>query len=355
MQRGTGKGMVEANDNPEVVGKGNSEDLELKEHIETTKVFRVLLELQSNAKVIEEHCPGDEIDSDYSFAIVVQHVRVELNCLKDVAVKQLYKYIQSGYVTLSPPDENIELSQLLHAEDRYDKIKIYLNEPKMMEFLINDSVMLGNYIARLVGSIQKLEEAQNSYKNREEKIEQSCQEIKNLYSDANTQLQAWQKNRDDDKVAFEAMSQSLKTELKEVTKKAEENIGKATTDKIEEELMPSGKIGAAMQNMQKDILQYMGIFIAIFAIIGLNVGHAESWSTSDFFHMNLVITAAMATLLFLISVIMKGKSWRTFFMGILTAALWIAAAFVFCVLPYFKDEVIFFWETYYRCIRFLRI
>ena len=96
-----------------------------------------------------------------------------------------------------------------------------------------------------------------------------------------------------------------------------------------------------MQDMQKDIIQFMGIFIAIFAIIGLNLNHAESWTISDFFQMNLVITASLTTLLFLVSVVLNNKDngFRKWLMGILTVLLWGASIFVFFIFPYLKYKI----------------
>lgn len=148
----------------------------------------------------------------------------------------------------------------------------------------------------------------------------SCEEL--IEADKNARAQETEQLKAD----MDKHAETLKTDIETLTEKQ-------VDDKLEEELKLSGKIGSATQDMQKDIIQFMGIFIAIFALLGLNISNAAKWTTADFFHMNLVIIASMATLVFLISIIMNVKSLRTICMGILTVALWVLSAFVFFMFP----------------------
>ena len=330
--------MVEANDNPEVVGKGNSEDQELKEHIETTKVFRVLLELRPNEAKVKGYTSNYGADTTYLFSIVVGHVCEKLNWDEENVASKLQDFKKRGYVTLSLLDEESEEEQLIDdvavANYDYSKIGIRLNEPQIMEVLINDSIIFGEQIEKMMESVRQLNEFQKNYESSQEVMNEKYGRMRELHLETASIKREWESERDSDRQEREMQAEALKTEVKKMAEeRAKKEAETISTAKIEEELMLNGKIGAAMQNMQKEILQYMGIFIAIFALIGLNIGHTESWSISDFFHMNLVIAGSMATLLFFISVLMEAKSLRTLFMGILTAVLWIAAAVAFMYFP----------------------
>ncbi len=343
--------MAETNEGLTVEGRDSLEGQKLKEHIETTKVFRVLLEQQPITANVLEDVQESGTDPIYTFSIVVKRVCERLGYEEEAAVSKLRDFAGHGYVTLLPFEKESATEQEIE-ENNYDKTGIQLNKPKIMDLLIDDSIMLGERIEKLMDSIQRMSEFQSAYGSPEE-IAQKHQEIEKLYSDAETMKSEWEKARDADKAEREKQAEELKSEVVKIAetkakKTAEETAQSISADEIGKALGLSGKIGAAMQDMQKDIIQYMGIFIAIFALIGLNLGRTESWSISNFFHMNLVITASMATLLSFISVLMEGKSPRTRIMGVLTVVLWIAAVFVFFVFPYLRDEIISFWATYDR-------
>ena len=174
--------------------------------------------------------------------------------------------------------------------------------------------------------LQKQVPVWEDYGNSREEMAKQYQEAKELHDESMSMKTSCEETIENDKQSRVQEAEQFK-----------EDIQKSTTNQVakqlEEELKLSGKIGSLTQDMQKDIIQYMGIFIAIFALLGLNISNAENWTITDFFHINLVIIASMATLLFLISIIMKGKSARTACMGILTTVLWMLSVFVFFVLP----------------------
>lgn len=185
--------MAETNEGLTVEGRDSVEDQKLKEHIDTTKVFRVLLKLQSINEAVEEHCPEDGIDSNYSFSIVVQHVRDALMCSQEEAVNQLNKYIEEGYVTVLSTDKIVGLKQLLEAGDRYGNMEMCLNEQKMMEFLVNDSAMIGEYIGEMMVSLRQLQRSQSDYESTAESLGQSYQNVENLYNKTKGLVDNWEK------------------------------------------------------------------------------------------------------------------------------------------------------------------
>lgn len=117
-------------------------------------------------------------------------------------------------------------------------------------------------------------------------------------------------------------------------------VDKHVEDRIEEELVSSGKIGAFMQSVQKDIVQYMAIFIAIFSLINLNVGGVgvEKRSLTDYLGVNLLLVSSMVTLFALLeSVFYRIKAKND--TKKISAGLWVASALLWVI------TAVLFWLT----------
>ena len=363
VKRGTGKGMTENNENQatEETERDRLEDTELKEHIDKIKIFRLLLDLPKNPAEVMAHEPEDEVDNTYSFEAVFGKWKA-LGYNESTFIPIMLDFNRKRYITLSSDGES-DLEQPID-ESNYGRIHISLNEPNMLEALLDDFIFLGEHMVRLTSFSKQLEASLFDYEENISKADEIYEKFQAQYTNFSSSKDTWEEKLKADKTERQEQEKALKAEVKKIAEQRSSNIAKSiakTTagNEIEEELKLSGKIGAAMQDMQKDIIQFMGIFIAIFAIIGLNLNQAESWTISNFFQMSLVITASMASLLLFISIIMNskaskdgtdgknGKDSRTRYMGILAALLW-ALAFVSFAFPYIKDDIISFWATYFN-------
>lgn len=333
------KRMMDTNENLHGIESNIIEDQKWDEHIRTIELFCLLLQQQPKEDGFNEE--GVEItdETGYMFPVVLQ-LGISHGYDEDGFVSQMLNFKKAGYVTLSSVNEEEDLDQLIR-DKLYDKIQICLNESQMLHALLNDSLTLNKSMRNLAIMLQKQKPVWESYDRSRQEMTRQHQEMEKWHEELTSMKESWEEEIKTDQKNREQEAKDLKIEVESITKEKVDG-------QLEEELKLSGKIGAAMQDMQKDIIQFMGIFIAIFALLGLNISNAGKWSTADFFHINLVITASMATMLFLISVIMKGKSPRTSCMGILTAVLWVTSAFVFFVFPYLKDEIISFWGIYYK-------
>ena len=305
------------------------------ETLHDIEFFHVLLELQPNTEDDEEH----PANSTYMLPVVLQ-AGVKKGYDRETFISHLFRFEEAGYVTLFPDDEEADLDQLKDGK-LFDKIQICINEAKILPVLLKASLTLNEYIKKLADQFEKQKPVWEQYISGREEMDRQHKAVAEWYKKSGEIKTSLEELIGNDKKNRALEAENLRQDMEDITKKR-------VDDQIEDELKRSGRIGAAMQDMQKDIIQFMGIFIAIFALLGLNISNANNWSAADFFHVNLVITASMATLLFLISVIMTGKSRRTHCMGILSAALWALSAFVFFVFPYLEDEIISFWRTYYK-------
>lgn len=327
--------MTEANGELHDAQGIDSEYEKSEEIFQNIDIFYVLLELQPNTEEDEE----PSANNTYMLSVVLQ-AGIKKHYSKEAFISHMFRFEKDGFVTLFSDDDDADLD-LLKEKQLYDKIQICINEAKILPVLLKASLTLNKSIKKLKGQLEKQEPIWKQYESDKKEMDRQYKAVEEWYKKSGELKTSLEKIVADDKKNRTLEAESFTKDMEDITKNR-------VNDLLEDELKRSGRIGAAMQDMQKDIIQFMGIFIAIFALLGLNIGNADNWSAADFFHVNLVITASMATLLFLISVIIKGKSRRTRCMGILTAALWALSAFVFFVFPYLKDEIISFWGTYYK-------
>lgn len=313
----------------------------VREHIKKIKIFRLLLGLPKDAAEVREHDPENDVDSTYQFSIVVSHICKELKFSEEVAISILRDFSRQNYVRLSLHDDEQDESEIeksIQNKDGYDKIELSFSTARILEVLLDDSIVLSEGLEKLIDRSQRQEEFRASYETQFTEISTNYESMGKLYSDTVLAIENFEEAAKTTIKDLNARADSLKAELNETVKpiaekKAKETAEEVAKTEIRKELKLDGDIGSAMQNIQKDIIQFMGIFVAIFALIGLSIGRSSSWSVSDFFCMSLVITASMATLLFFISVIINGKRSRTIFMGIASVILWTTAAFAHFVFP----------------------
>lgn len=86
--------------------------------------------------------------------------------------------------------------------------------------------------------------------------------------------------------------------------KYKDEIPKLTAESVNDELKRDGKIGSFLQDIQRDFIQYMAIFIAVFALVNVNLNGLEGRTIKDFLGINLFLVAAMATLGALLDIVL---------------------------------------------------
>lgn len=304
----------------------------VSEHIKKIEIFRLLLGLPKDAAEVKEHDPENDVDSTYQFSMVVSQICKELKYSEEDAVSILKDFGRKNYVSLSPHDDKIDESEIeksIQNKDDYDKINLSFNTARILEVLLDDSIVLSEGLKKLIDLSERQEEFRSSYETQFTEIAKNYENIEKLQSDIDSAKTEFKTIKDTNIEELKTQADTLKAELNEtVGPIAEKKAEEAAKNKVQDELKLGGDIGSAMQNMQKDIIQFMGIFVAIFALIGLSIGSSSSLSASDFFCVSLAITASMATLLFFISVIINAKRSRTIFTGIASVILWITAAVV---------------------------
>lgn len=307
-----------------MTGENVLEYTELDKHIQKLKLLRLLLEQQPTMGDTGEDGAESTAEDIYMFPIMMA-AGIEQGYTEEHFISEILDFQKAKYLTLLSTDEEADWEQSIQ-EKKWGQIQICLNKEQMFRVLVDNSLILNNSMRNLMALLQKQVPVWEDYGNSREEMAKQYQEAKELHDESMSMKTSCEETIENDKQSRVQEAEQFK-----------EDIQKSTTNQVakqlEEELKLSGKIGSLTQDMQKDIIQYMGIFIAIFALLGLNISNAENWTITDFFHINLVIIASMATLLFLISIIMKGKSARTACMGILTTVLWMLSVFVFFVLP----------------------
>ena len=62
--------------------------------------------------------------------------------------------------------------------------------------------------------------------------------------------------------------------------------------------------GSFLQDIQRDFIQYMAIFIAVFALVNVNLNGLEGRTIKDFLGINLFLVASMTTLGALLDIVL---------------------------------------------------
>lgn len=123
---------------------------------------------------------------------------------------------------------------------------------------------------------------------------------------------------------METMMQELRVAKDSVPEIARQVVG----DSVQEELKRTGAIGGFLQEVQKDLFQYMALFVAIFSVLGLNINSAGKWTVQQLLKLNLILVASLTTLIALLSVIAGPVKKRTYVLIGLAILLWGIASMV---------------------------
>lgn len=291
----------------------------------------------------------------YLLSAVVEFAKREYD--EEVFCQELLSLIQEEYIEIRPinvPEgikadvTDICAAKQLIQEGNYDKILVALKEQhsgillhnfvdvnitmlkmksqfnKVKEEVLQQRNIIKGYEAKQHGILtvelefeqkyndftENLEEWNNKQESLEKQIDQAKQSLK-------VQLENGQK----------ALEQYIKTEQESIKEYARNEAGEKAVEKIEEEIKSTGKIGLTMQDAQKNIIQYMAIFVAIFALVNVNVVNAAHWTYAELFRVDVIMTTSMLTLVTLVHIFTNNKSKGINKMIILLAVLWTAVAF----------------------------
>lgn len=112
-----------------------------------------------------------------------------------------------------------------------------------------------------------------------------------------------------------------------------------TAELINKELGREGKIGAFLESIQKDFIQYMAIFIAVFALVNVNLNGLENRSVPFFLSINLSLVASMVTLAALLSCVLHRSkenkiNCKTVLLMIFAVILWCITIYVIFIYYY---------------------
>ena len=205
VKRGTGKGMTENNENQatEETERDRLEDTELKEHIDKIKIFRLLL--PKNPAEVMAHEPEDEVDSTYNFKMVIDKWNA-LGYDESTFVRIMCDYNKKRYITLSSDGES-DLEQPID-ESNYGRIHISLNEPNMLEALLDDFIFLGEHMVRLTAFSKQLDTLLLDYNKNVSKADELSEKYQAQHSDLSSLKDTWEKELTADKTERQEQEKS---------------------------------------------------------------------------------------------------------------------------------------------------
>ena len=123
--------------------------------------------------------------------------------------------------------------------------------------------------------------------------------------------------------------------IEEKTKEKIKEIPDVVTNTIDRELTREGRIGISLENTQKDIIQYMGIFVALFSLININIQSFSLKNIKLFIVMNVSLIASIIAMVGLLSGLIhkphkvKRIDWYTVIMLISSMILWVMLYFIY--------------------------
>lgn len=106
------------------------------------------------------------------------------------------------------------------------------------------------------------------------------------------------------KKASADLKKELDITVENLENKYKDEIPKLTAESVNDELKRDGKIGSFLQDIQRDFIQYMAIFIAVFALVNVNLNGLEGRTIKDFLGINLFLVASMTTLGALLDIVL---------------------------------------------------
>lgn len=232
-----------------------------------------------------------------------------------VAVKRLVKkdYISVKKSSISQ-EENVQ-SELPEYTSSLDFSQYLYKESERLNFALADS---------LLASIIRLQEAETFVR----KTTDDFTKLREQMLDLEKKTKEITGARKEVIEIRNGLQKKENSYLGELNEKVKEDVD----DKLQEELKLDGQIGRAIQDMQKNIIQFMGIFVAIFALIGLNLGKADALAPEALLMVNLCLSAVIVTLMGAIGIIIHSGESKLQKIFCLAALLWIVVIVVACII-----------------------
>lgn len=288
----------------------------------------------------------------YMLSASLQYIRQEYD-EKDFC-QELLILAQEGYIEISvigePDDANradTDTAKQLIDGGCYDKILIAIKE-QQSGLLLHNFVDVNIAMLEMKSQFCKVEEELKQQKdileqhNKEQqdisKINSEFQQKYNEFTKSMGEFDSKQKDLEKQidqgkkdltgqvESKYNSFVQELNKKQKDIENSAVSGAKNKAVETIEDEIKSTGKIGQAMQDAQKSIIQYLAIFVAIFALVNINVEFAAKWSYAELFRVNVIMTTSMATLVTLVHMFTdKEHKWFKQ-MIMLLAVLWIVLA-----------------------------
>lgn len=326
---------------------GSTEQIECDATNDDQRILRLNI-LQKMVKFLKDPC------HEYSLSAVLQFVREEYE--ENVFCQELLALVEEEYIEIrsvdAQRDTNVSdtampldasAAKQLIEEGEYDKILIALKE-QQSGLLLHSFVDVNIVMLEMKSQLNKVKEEFERQREIIEQYDQKQQAISNI----NSEFQQKYKIFEEILCVYDSKQKDLEGQIREARNALTEQAGREyeefaqTLDEkqkdiedsavnkaeetIEREIKSAGKIGQAMQDAQKSIIQYLAIFVAIFALVNINVVNAAKWSYADLFRVNVIMTTSMTTLVTLVHIFTdKERKWLRQ-MLILLAVLWIALA-----------------------------
>lgn len=165
-------------------------------------------------------------------------------------------------------------------------------------------------------------------------IQKGIKEIDTVKNNIEAEAKKIETAGQETKKALDDLEQHKKEALDKISDQAETKV----SEKIEAELRRDGKIGSFLQGIQRDFIQYMAIFIAIFSLINLNLNSLKNRNVVELISMNLSLVASITGLAALLefvlnkSVDQEREETSSWVLVVMAAVLWITAIAVSLVM-----------------------
>lgn len=303
------------------------------------RVLRMLLNFFKDSK------------QEYLLSAVLEFAKTEYD--EEVFCQELLSLVQEEYIEIKlisvsdgikVDNADIYTAKQLIQEGNCDKILVTLKEQRS-GILLHNFVDVNIAMLKMKLQFNEIKEEVSQQRNIIKSYEAEQQavltvesEFQEKYNGFTENLKEWDNKQKSLENQIEQAKQSLKVQFEDGQKFLEryieteqESIKEAARNEavemIEEEIKSTGKIGQTMQDAQKNIIQYMAIFVAIFALVNVNVVNAAHWTYAELFRVDVIMTTSILTLVTLVHIFTDNKSKGINKMIILLAVLWIAVAF----------------------------
>ena len=281
----------------------------------------------------------------YMLSTALQYIQQE--CDEKDFCQELLILVQEGYIEISvigePDDANgtdTDTAKQLIDGGFYDKILIAIKE-QQSGLLLRNFVDVNIDMLEMKLQFNKVKDILEQYNKEQQDISNIHSEFRQKYDDFTShmgELDSKQKDLENQidqgkkdlteqaESEYNSFVQKLGEKQEDIEKSAVNGAEEKAVETIEEEIKSTGRIGQAMQDAQKSIIQYLAIFVAIFALVNINVVNAAKWSYEELFRVNVIMTTSMATMVMLVHAFTnKEHKWFRWVI-VLLALLWIVLA-----------------------------